>query len=823
MITGKRLASHFPFRFWFTVAFILGLVAFVGCSGGGGGGGGGDDDDPIVTTLENTDFTSESGITDGGVTTRSTQTMRGVVPNPSGSSDTYDGKAYLVINGNSIPLDVTQAVSSSALERTVDKGDKTYVVKHGKTYLSDTESADDYTEYIEKVARDSGDTTSWVFEVTFSINAGPNTISIEVYDLQDNLFAQLSQWEVIGAIEPTSVVVTLWWDTNKTDIDLHLAQLDDGGNVVDHCYYGDTWAGDMMLDYDNVYGYGPEHITVDEVVGTKTYAIKVYYFADHNVDDEGYAVEPPTPTTAYVNAEVNAETVVSDAHLLTQPNYASSWMDADGVSVWDVGTFEASGANVYSVALGAPDLTAYPNVQLTLDVADAEGALMEGLTDANLYVVNAGTVMSPITVVDNGNGNYTLTYSDITAGARDLYVYVYVPAQNDDDVVEGGLSNAVTYGTNYALLVGLNEYPPSALGNSDVSWRDIGEDAFVDATVSISPDGAGDFSARLTDNSGATNRPAVTVGFSAMTGGPLTYRLTMTQPANYMDYDSITVTYKKGSWLSNCVNDIIDMEASLKATGTLMTNSAWLDANIHTLTNSGATEAAITAQITAIAGNMEKYDLFLFHFSGHGSDGTTDASQYLCAYEDANWISVTDLSNTLEDVPNPGGGAITNLYVILDACHSGNFIGRGLQYEDTILNGKIQRHRPFLPQNEPDWVVAERTFTRDLQDMDTDTSNLLVMTAVTGDKSSWDDSDLGNGVFTYYLLEGMNLTGKFVSQASGNANHDSWLTAEEVFNYADPKCNAYVTVANGFPADAVEDPQLRDNSAAKPSRLIYNW
>ncbi len=48
----------------------------------------------------------------------------------------------------------------------------------------------------------------------------------------------------------------------------------------------------------------------------------------------------------------------------------------------------------------------------------------------------------------------------------------------------------------------------------------------------------------------------------------------------------------------------------------------------------------------------------------------------------------------------------------------------------------------------------------------------------------------------------MNLTGKFVSQAAANTNHDYWLTAEEAFNYADPKCNAYVKVANGFPADA---------------------
>ncbi|MFC1877782.1 caspase domain-containing protein, partial [Thermodesulfobacteriota bacterium] len=527
--------------------------------------------------------------------------------------------------------------------------------------------------------------------------------------------------------------------------------------------------------------------------------------------------------TAYVTAEVNAETVVSGSHLLTQPNYGSSWSDADGVSIWDVGTFEVSGANVYSVTLAQPNLSAYPNVQLTLDVADGEGALMEGLSDENLYVINAGTLMSPITVVDNSNGNYTITYNDITAGARDLYVYVYVPPVEENDVVEGGLSNTVEYGTNYALLVGLNEYPPSKMSGSDISWFDSGGNAYVDATVSMSADGAGDFSATLTDSAGGTNRPAVSVGFSAMTGGPTTYRLTMTKPANYDDYDGISVYYKKQSWLSNCVNDIVDMKATLKATGTLMSNSGWLDANIHTLTNSAATEAAITAQIAAISGGMQKYDLFLFHFSGHGSNGTIDANQYLCAYEDENWISVSDLSSALDDIPDTGGSDITNLYVILDACHSGNFIGRGVTYDAWAIPGKIQRYRSFIPQNEPDSTDEDLRFSRDLQDMDTNTSNLFVMTAVTGAKSSWDDSTLGNGVFTYYLLEGMTVAGKYVSQASANTNHDCWVAAEEAFNYADPKCNAYVTVANGFPADAVEDPQLRDNSAAKPSRLIYNW
>ena len=805
-----RYTQSVSSRVLFTLIIFAGFAALMGCH--------------EVVPLDNTDFTTESGITDGAVTTESTQTMRGVLPNPSGSSETYEGKAYLVLNGNRIPIDVVMAVSNQSLQKEVDKEDKTYLVKNGRAYPSDIETGHDFTVFMNRVAK-SEEGPTWVFEITFSINAGPNTLSIEVNDLQDTLFARLAQWNVVGAIEPSSMLVTLWWDTNKTDIDLHVAELDESGDIVSHCSYYDKWAGDMVLDYDILYGYGPEHITVDEVAGTKTYAIKVYYFADHNVDEEGWPV-PPTPTTVHVTAEVNAVMEISDSHMLTQPNYGTNWVAGDGVAVWDVGTLVVTGANVYTITISQPDLSSYPSVQLTMDVTDANDTPVEGLATTNIIVVNAGTVMSPVTVVDNESGNYTLTYNNITAGARDLYVYVYVAPENDDDVLEGGLSNTVTYGTNYALLVGLNEYPPSLVPGSNVSWSDSGVSTFVDVTVSLQADGMGDFSATLQDNSGGTNRPAVAVGWSAISGGPTNYRLTMTKPANYMDYDGISVNYKKQSWLSNCVNDVTDMKASLKATGTLMADSGWLDTNIQTLTNNAATEAAITAKIAAIASGMQKYDLFLFQFSGHGSNGTTDASQYLCAYEDANWISVTDLSNALKNVPNPGGGDITNLYVILDACHSGNFIGRSLlsrSNEGVIISRKMQRYRDFMPQEDPDSVTDGLQFPRDLQSMDDDTSNLFVMTAVTGAKSSWDDSSLGNGVFTYYLLEGMRLTGKFVSQAAANSNHDCWVTAEEAFNYADPKSNAYVTVANGFPADAAEDPQVQDNSASKPSRLIYNW
>jgi hypothetical protein len=463
-------------------------------------------------------------------------------------------------------------------------------------------------------------------------------------------------------------------------------------------------------------------------------------------------------------------------------------------------------------------------VQLTVGVTDSDSNPVEELTSANFYVVNAGTAMSPVTVTEGSPSSYTLTYTDITSGARDLYVYVYVPAEGDTPM-KGGLSNTKTYGTNYALLVGLNEYPASATTVN--TWSKAG--LYVDVKPSV-PSGTASILANeftLDFYTGDALATSVTGSTIASQGGGV-YRVEYLAPAGHDAHDSIIVKYKKESWLSNCLNDIVDLEAALKAKGTSMSNSAWVDANIHTLTNSSATEAAIINKITEIAGNMKKYDLFLLHFSGHGSGNPTagDASQYLCAYEDANWISVTDLSNALDDIPKPGTSSyITNVFVFLDACHSGNFIGKGMEwgFAAEVVRAIVPKFRPFIPQHEEvPSGYRSLTFSRDLQDM-TNKNHVFVMTAVTGSKSAWDDSTLGNGVFTYYLVEGITVTGKYLSAASANINNDTWVTAEEAFTYLDPKGNAYVSIANGFPADAVQDAQSQDNSTSTISRLIYNW
>ena len=616
----------------------LGLIMIVGSNGGGNG-----DKDNLtpttildVTILSNSDFSVQSGLADGGVARQSTQTMTGTVPNPTGSSDTYGGRAYLVLNGDSIPLDVAKSVSGSG----------------------------------------------WSFTVTFSVNAGPNTICIEIYDLNDVFFAATAVWNIIGTIEPTSE------------------------------------------------------------------------------------------------------------------------------------------ENIYDVTLNDPDLTSFPDVTLTVTVTDPNNnnEHIAGLTSDNFYVVNAGTIMSGVTVTE-GSSSYTLTYTDITCGKRDLYMYVYVPAEGDTPM-KGGLSATTTYGTNYALLVGLNEYPPRYTTVSNWDWENFTIDVEPSIPPGVTSVAEDEFTIEFydaDDTLGATVT-ATTIDYL----GVGVYRLGYPSQ-DHSTHFSADVKYEKEVWLSNCLNDIEDLEEALKAKATSMDNSAWEDANIHRLEDSGATETAIVNKVAEIAGNMQKYDLFLFHFSGHGSNGPDDDNQYICAYEDEYWISVTDLSNALEIIPKPGTDSyITNVFVFIDACHSGNFIGKGMErgFSAEVDRRRVRKFRPFIPQREEEPSgYRSLMFSRDLQDM-TNKNNVFVMTAAAGDESSWDDVALQNGVFTYYLVEGIDVTSRYISAGPANTNNDTWITAEEAFAYLDPKVEARVL---SYAIGEVQDPQSQDNSTSTISRLIYNW
>jgi len=802
----------------FLIGFLSSFVLMLSACGGDGSG--------YAVDISSMDLQMKSGLVDGGATTSSTQILRGIVPSPYGTpatlGGTYDGKAYLVLNGQQIQVNVTAQAVQTSEEPEPDDGVEipTRTIIKGR----DEFHLDPKSSFTIPMQSKDGGAYEWIFEVTFSLNGGSNTLQIEVYDLNDTLLASSDQWDVVCAIEPSSMTVTLSWDTNMTDIDLWVANVDENGTVLGQaCGWTNKTATDgdgdtLTLDYDDVNGYGPEHTTLDNASRSKKYAVKVSYFADHNTDDEGNPLPEPTPTTANVTAEANGEVKLIDSHLMTVAGEVRSW--ASGSHIWDVGTFEVTAPNRFVVDVQSIDTNSFPTVTLTVHVTDPSNTTepnVEDLAQSAFYVINAGMAMSPVTVSGGTGGIYTLTYADITCGKRDLYVYVSVPA-HDEELMKSGLSATKTYGKNYALLVGLNEYPPASPPVTSAGFVDAAT-IYVDCKPGryvVTNPSAGDFTMKLTK---AGQLKASVAGSSISDQGGGVYRVTFATPADYQDDWNYDVVYKYQAWLLNSINDINDMKTALLAKGTDFSNSAWESANIYTLTNNAATESAIDSKISDISLDMNACDLFLFHYSGHGSGMPTagEAAQYLCAYEDENWISVNDLEDMLFYIPSPGDSFLTNIFVLIDACHSGNFIGKDMEEGDEAYCEGIPKYRDFIAQAEP---FAGGSFEKGLHNDTFLSKRIFVMTAVQGDETALDVRSLNNGLFTYYLSQGMSVSSlngsgaETVSGALANANNDCWITGEEAFNYCQPKSVAY---------KSTKIPQMYDNSSATLSRLIYNW
>ena len=139
--------------------------------------------------------------------------------------------------------------------------------------------------------------------------------------------------------------VQLSWDTDESDIDLHLIRPNGSVETDDDCYYGNCqgggldWgavgdAGDPLLDVDDVFGFGPENIIISAGAETGEYRVVV-----HNFD--GAAA-----TRATVKIFINE---------VERQRFTSQTLDAGSRDYWqvarvNVNTGVVTAVNTYSAA-----------------------------------------------------------------------------------------------------------------------------------------------------------------------------------------------------------------------------------------------------------------------------------------------------------------------------------------------------------------------------------------------------------------------------------------------------------------------------------------
>jgi len=215
----------------------------------------------------------------------------------------------------------------------------------------------------------------------------------------------------------------------------------------------------------------------------------------------------------------------------------------------------------------------------------------------------------------------------------------------------------------------------------------------------------------------------------------------------------------------------------------LLADGGFASDNVLLLLDSNATKANIQDKITSwLAPRENRDDLVIFYFAGHGSNGSDvspyDESdgqdEYILPYDadqyGSNYIRDDELDTWLDGLDSQ------HVVVILDTCYSGGFIGSAALQEELrcrCLPAADGARAQALPGD---------GFARDI-----DGSGRLVITASAEDESSYESDSLGHGVFTYYLLQGLDRSSADTHDGNG------WISGEEAYDYLAPRVSSYTS------------------------------
>ena len=213
-------------------------------------------------------------------------------------------------------------------------------------------------------------------------------------------------------------------------------------------------------------------------------------------------------------------------------------------------------------------------------------------------------------------------------------------------------------------------------------------------------------------------------------------------------------------------NDVDDMRS------VLVNNCGFPSSHVFAYKDSQAKKSAIRGAISQLSSRTGSNDLVVFYFSGHGTyrqlldaapiDESDGYEETLCPYDAldnsfANDITDDELQTWLTSVSS------RNTVCIIDTCGSGGMT-------KTTLRGNPAQPPGTVSSTD---IILDDGIARDLT-RDINGRKYLVLTAADDDEDSWDISALQNGLFTYFLVEGL-------TKASANTDNDQWISVEEAF------------------------------------------
>lgn len=226
---------------------------------------------------------------------------------------------------------------------------------------------------------------------------------------------------------------------------------------------------------------------------------------------------------------------------------------------------------------------------------------------------------------------------------------------------------------------------------------------------------------------------------------------------------------------------------------TLLNSGSWNGAQVIVQNNVHVTKSMIQQAVANGKNNLADGGLFVFFYSGHGTN--TGGNGYIIPYDggisSSNMISQYELRSWINDLP-----MAAKKYVLIDSCFSGLFIGKSVYSPNTYMKAK------YMPVNGSGSAYKSEDFSKSLVGL----PNTYVMTSSKGSELSWESGYLQNGVFVYYLCEGLS-SGSAIGPADSNSN--GTITAEELSQYVPGRTNNYVV--NGTYWQYTQQPQTYDN------------
>jgi uncharacterized caspase-like protein len=212
----------------------------------------------------------------------------------------------------------------------------------------------------------------------------------------------------------------------------------------------------------------------------------------------------------------------------------------------------------------------------------------------------------------------------------------------------------------------------------------------------------------------------------------------------------------------------------------------WAPSDITVLLNGSATKSAIASAIATVGSKMSSGDKFVFFFSGHGTigpdlppvDEPDGRDEYIVPHDALSNSSAGDISD--DELEGWLSALPTNrVLVILDSSFSGGFLKR-LRSEGRLKF--IDRGLAIPPAKGHDGMTRELI-----------RSGFIVQTASAANESPLESNVLRNGVYTYYLVEGL----------LGPANPDGdFITAQQGFSYAAPRATAFFSGQHAQQSDS---------------------